>query len=252
MGFWFTRFFERQGLRVLGAGLTGSPSPAELARRCDVLVISVPIAATLPVIRDLAPLVRPGALLTDLTSIKAEPVREMLARSDAQVVGGHPLFGPEVKAGDPLRMALCPGRGEQGLAWLQKTLQAGGIATNLMTPEEHDRRMGLVQGLLHFANIVMARCLADSGLSVEELESSATPNFQQALDRIEAMLHQPAELFEGLVTRNPSAEKAIAAFLETAHRFRRPPGCRDTLKFEHEFQALRTFFRLQPDSGDNA
>jgi len=251
MGSWFKHFFEQQGLGVLTAGPGDDPSPAELAQRCDVVVLSVPIAATLPVIRELAPQVRPEALLMDLTSIKAEPVRAMLAWGACQVVGAHPLFGPETRPADALRMVLCPGRGEDGLGWLQRVLRAGGIQPCLMPPEDHDRRMGMIQGLLHFTTLVLARCLAGSGFAAEELEACATPNFQQAVGRIRGLLAQPSDLFEGLLMENPHAGPCMDTYIRAAEQLREEIRKLDRVAFNRQFDMLRGCFDPQAKQGES-
>lgn len=250
MGAWFRRFFERQGLSVLTAGPGDSPSPAELARSCDVLVLSVPIAATVQVIRELAPLVRTEALLMDLTSIKAEPLRAMLAWGTCQVVGAHPLFGPETGDADNLRMVLCPGRGEEGLGWLQAQLRAGDIQPYLMPPEEHDRRMGMIQGVLHFTTLALARCLADSGWGLDEIQACATPNFEQAVGRIRGLLAQPSNLFEGLLMDNPHAEPCMEAYIQAAEQLMAQiRGC-DRAAFNRQFNVLWGYFNPQAQQGE--
>ena len=46
-----------------------------------------------------------------------------------------------------------------------------------MSSEEHDRRMGLVMGLTHLANLVFARALAQSLLAASELDEVAGVTF---------------------------------------------------------------------------
>ncbi|MFN3486199.1 MAG: prephenate dehydrogenase [Planctomycetota bacterium] len=96
--------------RVLG--VTRRPETARRARRlgllaqagtdlaavseADVVVLATPVRTLLAQIPRVAPLLRPGALLTDVGSTKAAVVREMLrwARR-GPAVGGHPMAGSE-------------------------------------------------------------------------------------------------------------------------------------------------------------
>jgi chorismate mutase/prephenate dehydrogenase len=50
-----------------------------------------------------------------------------------------------------------------------------------MSSQEHDRRMGLVLGLTHLANLVFARALAHSQLAASELEEVAGVTFNKQL-----------------------------------------------------------------------
>ena len=82
-----------------------------LADICDVIVVSVPIAATAGVIAEVGPLMKKGQLLMDLTSLKKEPVALMLKHSEADVVGCHPLFGPSITEPAGHQYCFMPGPG---------------------------------------------------------------------------------------------------------------------------------------------
>jgi prephenate dehydrogenase len=94
MGRWMAVLLRAQGFAVSVAGRETKTTAVDLAGRCDVVVVAVPIAATADVIREVGPMLKRGRLLMDLTSLKTEPVALMLAHSAADVVGCHPLFGP--------------------------------------------------------------------------------------------------------------------------------------------------------------
>jgi len=91
MGRWFSRFFHEQGFEVLIGEPGLQPTCAEVAAQADVVVISVPLHLTEAVIAELAPHLRPEALLTDLTSLKVGPMEAMLRHFSGAVVGTHPI-----------------------------------------------------------------------------------------------------------------------------------------------------------------
>jgi chorismate mutase/prephenate dehydrogenase len=124
MGQCMARLFGDMGHAVMVADVDTRLTPAEAAAVADVVVISVPIDVTSQVIRELAPRVRPEALLIDVTSIKADPLATMLAHTSASVVGTHPLFGPSVHSLQGQRIVLTPGRGDEWLAWLKGVFHA--------------------------------------------------------------------------------------------------------------------------------
>lgn len=160
MGRCVAQMFGDLGHAVMVADLDTQSTPDEAASVADVVVISVPIDATLDVIRRLGPQVRTDALLMDVTSIKAEPVKAMLEASAASVAGTHPLFGPTVHSLQGQRVVITPGRGAEWLAWLNSMLHARGLEIMETTPEEHDRAMSIVQVLVHMSTEVLGRTLA--------------------------------------------------------------------------------------------
>jgi chorismate mutase/prephenate dehydrogenase len=66
-----------------------------------------------------------------------------------------------------------------------------------MSSTEHDRRMGLVLGLTHLANLVFARALAHSSLAAEELAEVAGVTFTRQLGTTsEVATENPGLYFE--------------------------------------------------------
>src|SRR5512136_937942 len=93
MGRFFGGVFSRAGYEVMVCGRRKESSCREIAEQCPVVMVSVPIRETVPVIQKIAPLLTKDQLLCDLTSLKAGPVAAML-ESSASVIGLHPMFGP--------------------------------------------------------------------------------------------------------------------------------------------------------------
>lgn len=244
MGAWFARLLERDGVPVLCTGRTTGLSPREMVQRCNVIVISVPIASTVEVIREVGPLIPQDGLLMDLTSIKKLPLDAMLRYSRCQVVGLHPLFGPAPENKD-LSIAVCPGRGKEGLEWISGFFQKSRIRLILIEPEAHDRAMGLIQGVNHFATLALALSIESSGHGVKELLDCSTPTFRFCLGRIRAMLRQPAGLFGSLLMDNPFAEKSLNTYLGSCERLKRMAMDEDREAFQKMFESLDDFFNKE-------
>lgn len=241
-GAWLARLLEGRGTEVLIAGRSTPLKPADMARQCRVVVISVPIADTIKVIKEIGPLVAPEGLIMDLTSVKSEPVKAMLKFSPAQVVGVHPLFGPNVTSPGGLRIALCPGRGEEGLNLVRDVFQEEGYSTSIIDPEEHDRLMGIVQGVNHLSTLALALCISRSGFKPERLKEISTLTFSDRFDRIRALLDQPAELFGSLLMDNPLADEFKDHYLSAVEKFIRLTNLRDREKFEEIYESLKQYF----------
>ena len=97
MGRWMDRFFKKEGYPVQVSGRTSGLDLLTMAQECPVVIVGVPIGVTGEVIRTVGPYMPKESLLMDVTSLKAEPVKAMLASSSSEVIGLHPLFGPRVK-----------------------------------------------------------------------------------------------------------------------------------------------------------
>ena len=242
MGSWFAELMERQGFTVLRSDLGTELTPQEMTVRCDVVVVSVPIAETLKVIREIGPLLPESGLLMDLTSVKKAPLEAMLGHSAAQVVGLHPLLGPEAGFNSGGRVVVCRGRGESGFSWITHVLQKSGLTPVYLDAEEHDRMMGLIQGANHFSTLALALAVNRSGFEVSNLSRCATETFRERLERIKFMMEQPVELFGSLLMDNPAAAEFSEQYLEGARGLLAIVITKDKQAFGDLFAALRETF----------
>jgi prephenate dehydrogenase len=221
MGRWFARFFTDRGYPVRISERNGGISLPELAEACPVVVVAVPLEATVDVVRRVGPLLGAESLLMDLTSLKEEPLREMMAATAAQVVGCHPLFGPDAPDLRGQNVVLCPGRGEAGKAWLRGVLEESGARVVETTPERHDRIMAVVQGLTHLNTMTMGLALRSLGEDPAELDRMSTPAFRAKRVLLEKVFGHSPRLYAELVTRNPAAADVLRAYGDALAQLRR-------------------------------
>jgi len=213
MGGWFARFFRVRGysVRVFGRNM-GIEDVAEMADACRVFVVSVPIGVTRKVIEKVGPHVRKDALLMDLTSLKYGPVKAMLEASVSEVIGCHPLFGPQVDSIAGQRVVLCPARGKKWLPWLKDILERNGALVVEATPEKHDQMMAIVQGLNHFNTIMMGMVVNRTGVCISELMKFTTPVFKTKMEIIEKVFCQNPRLYAEIIAMNPDVRQLIESY----------------------------------------
>ena len=75
--------------RAIAVGATR----AEAAAAADLVVLAAPPATNLRLLRRLAGVARPGLVITDVSSVKGEIVREAARLGLRGFVGGHPMAG---------------------------------------------------------------------------------------------------------------------------------------------------------------
>jgi len=118
MGRMFVRLFEESGFAPpLVCDIDTELSPLDLARSCDVVVVSVPMEVFPGLIAEIGPVMGHDAFLTDLCSLKESQLEYMMRYAACEVAGTHPLFGPHEPTFKGLRAAICPGRGTRWLQW---------------------------------------------------------------------------------------------------------------------------------------
>ncbi|MBI4440306.1 prephenate dehydrogenase/arogenate dehydrogenase family protein, partial [Candidatus Woesearchaeota archaeon] len=184
MGQWFKRFFELRGFEVVISGRNTSISMEECAKTCDVVIVCVPIEATVDVIKKIGPFVREDSLLTDFTSLKSAPVRAMLEHSKANVLGMHPVFGPSVSTIRNQTMVLTPGRGDKWFKWAKHIFSRAGAKVRITTPERHDEMMAIIQGMTHFSAISIGYAFKELGVDLEETMHFTSPIYKLRMDMV--------------------------------------------------------------------
>ena len=211
MGRLFAGVFSRAGCEVGIAGRKTIVTPEDIAASCDIVVVSVPIRETVPVIDRIAPLLTKDQLLCDLTSLKAGPVRAML-KSKAEVIGLHPMFGPTVPSLKKQTVIACPARAEVAtIEGLLGIFRAEGAVCTVTTAEEHDRMMAVVQGLTHFVTLCMADTVRRMGIDVEATKAFTSPVYAIELSLVGRLLSQDADLYGSILQENPFVPEVLAA-----------------------------------------
>lgn len=233
MGRLFTPFFKNSGLEVLVSNRSSELSSRELCSRSDWIIFCVPITETLKAIADNARFARKGAIVSDFTSVKQEPLKAMLkhARSDCSVVGIHPLFGPSIKSLKGQKVALVKGHGK-GFAFVKGFFKNQGCEVLELSAVKHDELMALVQGANHFDNIAFALSLADSKLSMTDFEKAATPNFRLKLALVSRIIEQNPKLYADIILQNKNALKSIGEFSKSVLELQKIVKAKDSKALE--------------------
>jgi len=220
IGRWFAPFFTGEGYTVYVTGRQSGLSLDELARDCRVVIVAVPIVATLEVIAAIGPKMPADSLLMDFTSLKEEPVRAMLDHSPAEVVGCHPLFGPGEDSMRNRNVILCPARVDVWKHWPKEIFEKAGARVTETTPQRHDEIMAVVQGLNHFNTMMMGLTLRDRGINEEEIERFTTPGFTTKLALVESTFKTP-RLHSEIVMRNPDMAHILGFYEKNLSQLKR-------------------------------
>ena len=120
----------------------------------DWCIIAVPINVTADVIKTVAPWLKSTCVLSDITSVKAQPVQQMLEAHAGPVMGLHPMFGPDTYSLVKQVVVAVLGRDEQRCQFIIEQLRLFGAQVVVCTGQEHDEAMRVVQALRHFTTMV--------------------------------------------------------------------------------------------------
>jgi len=245
MGAFLGRVFTGGGHEVESMGLDAGAPASEVAARSDLVVIAVPISATVEVVKSVAPHVRPGACLMDVTSLKRAPLEAMLesAPEGVDVIGTHPMFGPHGVDFDRQKVVLCRGRGEASFVRVKRLYESFGAETIESTAQEHDAQMALIQVLVHEKTMVLGSVLARLDADLDRSLSFASPIYRTELAMIGRMFAQRAELYADILTINPDAARLSHVFEQEAAFFARAVAMNDRDAVITRFRQVTAFMK---------
>ena len=243
--------------RSRGAVDLATRNLAEAVTDADLVVLCTPVSQMGALLQDCLPHLQPGALVTDVGSVKGSVVAELeplCAGSKVVFVGSHPMAGSE-KTGvlaaraDLFDGACCvitptPRTPPAALAALRGLWEAVGAQVVELTPARHDDLVGRCSHLPHIVAATLARYVLSPAHAPEQAALCATgfrdttriasgsPEMwrdivlanRRALTRaLDVYIEDLAEFRELLAAGNPTA---LEEFLREA-KSRRDAWCRD-------------------------
>ena len=153
-------------------------TPARAILGAELVVLAVPPQATLDLIGKLAPSLGPGAVLTDVCSVKAPVMACALSHGlNDRFAGGHPLAGTHASgfvAATPSRLRGCavyvcetgaPGGDRAARAVMRFWEEVVEASPILIDATAHDRQLAWTSHLPQSVASALAKALADRGLA---------------------------------------------------------------------------------------
>ncbi|MEY4689088.1 MAG: hypothetical protein RIR76_3111 [Verrucomicrobiota bacterium] len=147
-------------------------TPAEAVREASLVVIAAPVDRIVPLAREIAPALPPGAVVTDVGSVKGPlcaPATEAIGPK-AHFVGSHPMAGSEQTGwengsaelfnGRPCFVTPLPGAAPAAVAMVAGFWTALGAGVVNAAPAEHDRIVAHISHLPQVAASALCSFLA--------------------------------------------------------------------------------------------
>jgi prephenate dehydrogenase len=229
------RALTRRGYRVTGIdwplvvrralatrAITRGATRAEAAATSDVVILSAPPATNLRLLRRLAKVTAPGQVLTDVSSVKGEIVREAARLGLGGFVGGHPMAGTE-KQGFAASTAelfqgaswwLVPSRSARANRVVRRIVRDAGARPLTTDAATHDR----VMAYLSHAPQVVAWALLEAARRdpvARRHVRHAGPGFRG----MTRLARSPRALWQGILASNRvEVRRALAALSRSLER----------------------------------
>jgi len=162
--------------------------PAEAAASADLVVIATPLSAYAEIGRQIGPVLEPGAVVTDVGSVKEVVIRDLRPHLPAGVgfVPGHPVAGtehsgPEAGFAELFKDRWCiliplPETAPEALAAVRRMWERAGMRVVTMNAAHHDKVLAMTSHLPHLIayTIVGTATNLEESLKSEVIEFSAS------------------------------------------------------------------------------
>jgi cyclohexadieny/prephenate dehydrogenase len=133
----------------------------QCVKNADCVVLCVPVGACGAVVKTIAPALKPGAVLSDVGSVKASVIKDVMSHvpDGVHFIPAHPVAGTEYSGPDAGRADLFDKRwtiitpledtDPAKLDQLCKLWQALGAKIEMMSPKHHDLVLAVTSHLPH-------------------------------------------------------------------------------------------------------
>ena len=145
----------------LGLVTRAFETAAEAVKDADIVILCTPIGVYGKIAEEIRPHLKPGAILSDVGSVKASVVRDVAPHIPAGVhfVAGHPIAGTEQSGPEAGFAELFDGRwciltpepdtDRMAIAQLEAFWRKLGSEVEIMSPEHHDLVLGITSHVPH-------------------------------------------------------------------------------------------------------
>ena len=193
-----------------------------LANISDILVISVPIQYTSDVIREVAPFMKSGSLMVDVTSVKEGPTQTMSEAlpENVEYIPTHPVFGPRTTRLDNQVIVLTADKKGEWYPKVYDYLAGKNMRIIETTAEKHDFMMSIVQVLTHFSFISTASAIEKLRVDLSETEDYESPIYNLMIDMIARIVSQNPYLTYNIQSMNSNGPNIRNTFADAVLELR--------------------------------
>ena len=259
IGAWFVKYFINKKFNVvltdireeearsvaLETGATLAKDNLEAVRDADIVLLCVPMVVIPGLILEVAPNMKEGSVLGEVSSIKSRAVEALhkVPSHGVKPLSIHPMFGPSAESVKGKTLVVVPIHDEDFEVGLVHKI-FGGSNIVVTSSEEHDRGMAVNLSLTYLLNLALGEAMKKE--DIRFLKSLAGTTFTVQLAVLEGVVSEDPKLIQSLLIENKytpeyldrylSAVKEIGDMVRTDEGFHDYlSSLRDYLKGDEDF-----------------
>ncbi len=253
MGQWFASFYESLGYAVvihdrkIQREALRYPLHDSIDQGLDAfefILLTTPMQETNALLKRFSQL-KPAATVIEVCSLKT-PILDGLqacVTAGVRIASLHPMFGPDtdVLAGKNILFCQHPGFYSEDVM-NQHFLQTS--AQLLPLPlADHDALMSYVLGAAHLTNLIYAKVLSRSGLSLKTLKKFAGTTFLKQLEVTDRVVAENQDLYFDIQSLNGASPQLLTSLEATLRDFSQAIGQKDKGQFKHLMAQAQSYFQ---------
>ncbi len=186
-----------------------------------IVILAVPISELADVLIKIKPFLKKGTFVLDTCSLKEYPLNLMkkILPQEVEILGTHPLFGPDSISEKNKKIVLCPGRTKK-LEKVKKYLQEKGFKVIITTPQHHDQQIAETLCFTHF----IGKALLGMGINEKEID---TLGYNRLLKILETVEKDTDQLFNDMHKYNKYAGGVRKKFINALLKIDKKIKCQE-------------------------
>src|SRR4030095_1085547 len=228
MGLWFCNYFSKNNnfnvslydkreinldLKKYPYNITVCKSLETCVRKADIVIVCVPIRITIAVVNKCIPIMKKGACIVEITSLKTDVFDSLLKIPDHLIpLSIHPMFGAGAKQLRDTKILIIPVRNKRKEQRLVKSLFNEAKTIVIKSPKYHDALMAVILGMVYYINLLLGVTLSNENITLLKKFSGTTFYLQALL--FESILTDNSSLISSLLADNKELLKYLKKFNE--------------------------------------
>ncbi len=221
MSKWFADRLQHEGYEVLLSGRSTALRPEEMIDQVDVVVVCVPISATVETIRRYGPRIQDGKALILLAGESETTLDAALEVTGpgVEVMLVHNLWGPQTATmKDKNAIVVRTPRSGRLCTEFEAFLYKHGADIFHDSPSKHDLLMGVGQKLPTVISVALAMTLEANGITSEDIASHCTLTSLYPILAMARVHSQNPRTYAEIMSTSGASRKIVHDFLDNLAR----------------------------------
>lgn len=250
MGRWFAGYLGSRGYGVQSIEKGESLDPA---RDADLVIVSVPLAATAAMLDEIAQL-QPSGIVLEISSLKT-PLQGRVPgwlESGMKFAAIHPMFGAEADLLSGRNLIICEAGCPEAEEAAMDLFRESALHILHLPLAEHDRMMTWVLNLPHLVNLIAADLLAGSEVPLDQLHGMGGTTFQKQEAVTSEVVEENPELYYQIQALNAHTPELIERTLASLEWLSDEVRQANSGGFVERMETWKRYFESGTSGGDSA